>query len=290
MPATVARLGASECTSPASRPRGGRVRRVLLRPLHEQVVGRVRPALLTLFAAVGVVMLIACANVANLLLVRASAREKEIAIRTALGAGRGRIASQLLAESLVLAVAGGGLGLLLARLSVPAIQALRAGDIPRVQDVSIDARVLAFAALVSLLTGLVFGLAPVWQTHARGLRAHVRDRPQASREAGRGALRPAPLGEPGLLRDPRHPAPARPRLQRARRRVRADGRRHRSGLRRPSLPARGPARSRARHRQRHRGLLYAGTALLLLAVAAIACFVPAARAARVDPIVALRQE
>ena len=131
--------------------------------LHEQVVGTIRPALMTLFAAVGVVVLIACANVANLLLVRASVREKEVAIRAALGAARGRLALQMLVESLVLAIAGGALGVLLAYVAIPSIQTLGATSIPRVADVALDGRVLAFAAAASLLTGLLFGLVPAWQ-------------------------------------------------------------------------------------------------------------------------------
>jgi ABC-type antimicrobial peptide transport system permease subunit len=112
--------------------------------LKDQIVGPIRPALLTLFAAVAVVVLIACANVANLLLVRASVREKEMAIRGALGAGRRRLVLQLLAESLVLAVAGGALGLLLAYFAVPLVRTLSAGSIPRVNDVTLDGNVLAF--------------------------------------------------------------------------------------------------------------------------------------------------
>jgi putative ABC transport system permease protein len=131
--------------------------------MHEQVVGSIRPALLTLFAAVGVVVLIACANVANLLLVRASVREKEIAVRTALGAGRGRLAMQMFVESAILGVTGGAVGLLLAYLIIPTIQTLGAGSVPRVADVAIDGRVLAFTMVASLLTGLLFGLAPAWQ-------------------------------------------------------------------------------------------------------------------------------
>ena len=138
-------------------------------PLHEQIVGNIRPALLTLMAAVAVVVLIACANVANLLLVRASVRAREIAIRSALGAGRRRLVLQMLAESFVLACAGGGLGLLLAYLSVQPIRSLSAGSIPRVNDVSIDTPVLLFAIAVSIATGFLFGLAPAWQAGRAGV-------------------------------------------------------------------------------------------------------------------------
>lgn len=141
-------------------------------PLLEQIVGPVRPALLTLLAAVGIVVLIACANVGNLLLVRASIREKEIAIRSALGAGGRRLGLQMLAESLVLAIAGGVLGVLLAYVAIQPIRTLSAGSIPRVADVVIDARVLAFAAIVSVLTGLIFGLVPAVQA-SRSTIGHV---------------------------------------------------------------------------------------------------------------------
>lgn len=136
--------------------------------LKEQVVGRIRPALITLLIAVGVVVLIACANVANLLLVRASVREKEVAIRTALGAGRQRLVFQMLAESLVLAVVAGVLGLALAYAAIPAIQTLSAGSIPRVADVTIDGTVLAFTLAASMVTGILFGLVPAWQSSRTG--------------------------------------------------------------------------------------------------------------------------
>ena len=131
--------------------------------LQDSVVAGIRPALLTLLSAVGVVILIACANIANLLLVRASVRGKEIAIRTALGAGRWRLVLQMLSESVVLALAGGSVGLLLAYLAIRPIQTLSAGSIPRVNDVSIDGSVLLFALGISLATGILFGLAPAWQ-------------------------------------------------------------------------------------------------------------------------------
>jgi putative ABC transport system permease protein len=140
--------------------------------LLENIVRDIRPTLLTLLAAVGVVVLIACANVANLLLVRASVREKEIAIRAALGAGGRRLGLQMLAESVVLALAGGALGLLLAYLAIPAIKTLSAASVPRVADLSIDLPVLAFVASVSLLTGLIFGLAPAWHA-SRATLGHV---------------------------------------------------------------------------------------------------------------------
>jgi putative ABC transport system permease protein len=140
--------------------------------LLENIVGDIRPALLTLLAAVGVVALIASANVTNLLLVRASVRQKEIAIRAALGAGRRRLGLQMLAENIVLALTGGALGLLLAYLAIPAIKSLTVASIPRIADLSIDLTVLAFVTGVSLLTGLIFGVAPAWHA-SRATLGHV---------------------------------------------------------------------------------------------------------------------
>ena len=156
-------------------PETNRATGAALIPFERSVVGRVRPLLLILSGAVVLVLLVVCVNIANLLLARATGRTREMAIRTALGAGRARLVRQLLTESVLLALAGGALGLLVAVWATPALIALLPDSLPRAAEISIDGRVLGFALAVSLASGMLFGLIPALRATDVGLHGALRD-------------------------------------------------------------------------------------------------------------------
>ncbi|MBA3272040.1 MAG: ABC transporter permease, partial [Acidobacteria bacterium] len=151
-----------------------------VQPLHEEVIGEIGQTLWILFGTVGVVFLVACANVANLFLVRAEGRQRELAVRLALGAGLKRVAGELLSESLLLAAVGGAFGLALAYGGIQLLLALQPSRLPRLQEISLDPIVFGFTVAVSIIAGLLFGVAPVLK-YARPLLAN------ALRENGRGS-------------------------------------------------------------------------------------------------------
>jgi putative ABC transport system permease protein len=161
-------------------PADNKNRSTLLIPLQERIVGESRQALWILFAAVSLVLLIACANFANLLLSRAAERSREIVIRTALGAGRWRVIRQLLTESILISVAGGAVGLVIAWWGTSLLIALKPENLPRLQEIDVDLRVFSFTLGVSILTGLIFGLLPAWTSSRPALSNSLK-------EGGRGA-------------------------------------------------------------------------------------------------------
>ena len=172
---------AREFASHADGPNHG----IEVQSLQENLVAGLRRALLVLLAAVGFVLLIACANVANLLLARGTAREKELALRKALGASRGRLVAQLLSESFVLSLCGGALGVLLAFSLMPVLRSVKDASVPRLAEVRLDAPVLFFSLLLCVLTAILFGLAPSSQAAGKQLHDALKEGLRGSSVGGR---------------------------------------------------------------------------------------------------------
>jgi putative ABC transport system permease protein len=158
---------------------------VLVRPMQEQIIANVRPTLLVLLGAVAFVLLIACANVANLLLAKSASRTKEMAIRAALGASPGRVMRQMLSESVLLALIGGGLGLAVAYLGLHLLTSFAGQALPRAYEVRLDLAVLGFSVLISLGTGLLFGVLPAWRIRAPNLNIELKEGGRGSKSASR---------------------------------------------------------------------------------------------------------
>ncbi|HKS82873.1 MAG TPA: ABC transporter permease, partial [Candidatus Acidoferrales bacterium] len=179
----------------AAYPQQNAAIQVVMVPLRDRIVGRVQPLLLILFGAVAFVLLIACANVANLMMVRATGRRKEFTIRAALGAGRSRLIAQLLAESLLLAVAGGAFGLLFADWGtaalIAAIPSALLDSMPFLRDAHANSAILAFLCAISLITGMAFGLAPALQISTAGFGDALKDETRMSAGKARTRLRDA---------------------------------------------------------------------------------------------------
>lgn len=156
----------------------------VVNPLHEEIVGNMKPALLILLGAVAFVLLIACANVANLLLARAAVRQKEIALRLALGADRARLTKQLLVESVMLSLLGGMAGSGVAYASLNILTRFIPPDVAHADTVAIDAKVLVFTCVIAIVTGLIFGLAPASQASHFNLNDTLKE---GGRDSGAGA-------------------------------------------------------------------------------------------------------